>query len=92
LIDGKASVNIIIENFITKLSLLKPKPTPYHLIMTDQNMTKPLGIIRNLKIHIYGIPYIATFAVLKNSVVDFGYSMVLGRPFILSHSPTLSGA
>jgi hypothetical protein len=31
LIDGGASVNIIIENLITKLGLPKPRPTPYHL-------------------------------------------------------------
>jgi hypothetical protein len=50
--------------------------------MAYQNMTKPLGIIRNLKIHKHGIPYITTFNVLKNSVVDFNYSMLLGRPWL----------
>jgi hypothetical protein len=45
-------------------------------------MTKPLKIIRNLKIHIHGIPYIATFIVLKNRVVDFNYSMLLGKPWL----------
>ncbi len=40
-------------------------------------MTKHLGIIKNLKIHMHGIPYIATFIVLKNNVVDSNYSMVL---------------
>jgi hypothetical protein len=34
-----------------------------------------------LKIHIHGIPYKATFIVLKNSVVDYSYSMLLGRPW-----------
>ncbi len=60
LIDGGTSVNIITKNFIRKLGLPKLRPTPYHLKMADQSMTKPLGIIRNLKIHIHGIPYIAT--------------------------------
>ncbi len=50
--------------------------------MAHQNMTKPLGIIINLKIHIHGIPYIATFIVLKNSVIDFSYSLLLGRPWL----------
>ncbi len=40
-----------------------------------------LGTIKNLKIHIHGIPYIATFIILKNSVVDFSYFMLLGRPW-----------
>ncbi len=47
--------------------------------MAYQSMTKPLRIIRNLKIHIHGIPYVATFIVLQNNVVDYSYSMLLGR-------------
>jgi hypothetical protein len=50
--------------------------------MVDQNMIKPLGIIKNLKIHIHGIPYIATFTILKNNVVDSTYSMLLGKPWL----------
>jgi hypothetical protein len=50
--------------------------------MVDQSMTKPLEIIKDLQIHIHGIPYIATFTNLKNSVVDFNYSMLLGRPWL----------
>ncbi len=41
-------------------------------------MTRPLGIIRNLKIHLHGIPYVAGFIVLQNNVVDYNYSMLLG--------------
>jgi hypothetical protein len=50
--------------------------------MADQSMIKPLGIIKNLKIHIHGIPYITTFIILKHNVVDFNYSMMLGRPWL----------
>jgi hypothetical protein len=42
-------------------------------------MTRPLGIIKNLKIHIHGIPYVATYIVLQNNVVNSNYSMLLGR-------------
>jgi hypothetical protein len=45
-------------------------------------MTKPLKIIKKLKIHIHGIPYVATFIVLQNIVVDSNYSMLLGRPWL----------
>jgi hypothetical protein len=45
--------------------------------MANQSMTKPLGIIKNLKIHIHGIPYVATFIVLQNNVVDSIYFMLL---------------
>jgi hypothetical protein len=66
LIDGRVSVNIIIENLKTKLGLPKPIPTPYHFIMTNYGMIRPSGIIINLKIHIHGIPlYITTFTILK---------------------------
>jgi hypothetical protein len=50
--------------------------------MTNQSMIRPLRIIKNLKIHIHGIPYITTLIVLKNNVVDFSYSMLLGRPWL----------
>jgi hypothetical protein len=75
MLDGRISVNIVTKNLKTWLGLPKPQPTPYHLRMVDQNMTRPLGIIRNLKIHVHGIPYVATHNVLQNSVVDSNYSM-----------------
>jgi hypothetical protein len=80
LLDGKTSVNIITKNLKTKLGLPKPRPAPYHLRMTDHSMTKPLGIIKNLKIQIHGIPYVVAFTVLQNNVVDSNYSMLLGKP------------
>jgi hypothetical protein len=80
LLDGGTNVNIITENLKTKLSLPKQRPAPYHLRMANQNMTKPLRIIKNLKIHTHGIPYVTTFTILQNSVVDSSYFMVLGRP------------
>jgi hypothetical protein len=45
-------------------------------------MTRPLRIIKNLKIHLHGIPYISTFIVLKNSVADICFSMLLRRPLL----------
>jgi hypothetical protein len=81
MLDASVSVNIITKNLRTKLSLPKPRPAPYRLKMANQNMIRPLGIIRNLNIHIHGIPYVATFTILQNNVVDFSYSMLLGRPW-----------
>jgi hypothetical protein len=88
LLDGRANVNIIIENLRTKLGLPKPRPAPYHLIMVDQTMTKPLGIIKKLNIHIRGISYVATFPVLQNNVVDFSYYMLLQRPWFIDAKDT----
>ncbi len=39
-------------------------------------------MIKDLNIYVHGIPYIITFTVLRNSVVDFSYSMLLGRPWL----------
>jgi hypothetical protein len=40
-----------------------------------------MGLIRDLKIYVHGIPYKITFTILHNNVVDFSYSM-LGRPWL----------
>jgi len=82
LLDGGTSVNIITNNFRTKLGLPKPRPAPYHLKMAYQSMTKPLGIIKNLKIHMHGIQYVTIFIVLQNNAIDSNYSMLLGRPWL----------
>jgi hypothetical protein len=50
--------------------------------MVDQTTTKPMGLIKDLKIYVHNIPYITTFIVLQNSVVDSSYSMLLGRPWL----------
>jgi hypothetical protein len=41
LLDGRASVNIIIENLRTKLGLPKLRPASYHPIMAYRSMTIP---------------------------------------------------
>jgi len=64
------------------LGLPKPKPAPYNLRMANQTTTKPMGLIKDLKIHVHDIPYITMFIVLHNSVIDFNYSMLLGRPWL----------
>ncbi len=50
--------------------------------MGNKTITKPLRIIKTLKIHIHGILYVTTYIVLKNNVVDSNYSMLLGRPWL----------
>jgi hypothetical protein len=41
-----------------------------------------MGLIRDLKIYVHGIPYIIMFIVLHNSVIDSSYFMLLGRPWL----------
>ncbi len=80
--DGGFGVNSITKHLRLRLGLPKPKPTPYNLRMADQTTTKPVGLIRDMKIYVHGIPYIIMFIVVQNSVVDSNYSMLLGRPWL----------
>ncbi len=82
LLDGGIGINIIIEQLRLKLGLPKPKPTPYNLRMVDQTTTKLVGLIRDMKIYVLGIPYITIFIVFHNSVVDFSYSMCVGKTMV----------
>ncbi len=80
LLDGGSGVNIITKQLRLRLGLPKPKPTPYNFKMANQTITKSMGLIKDLNIYVHGIPYITMFIVLQNNVVDFNYSMLLGRP------------
>jgi len=42
--------------------------------MVDQTITKLVGLIKDLKILIHGIPYTKMFTIMKNSVFDSNYS------------------
>jgi hypothetical protein len=56
LLDGGFGINIITKQLRLRLGLPKPKLTPYNLRMVNQTTTKPMGLIRNLKIYVHGIP------------------------------------
>jgi hypothetical protein len=64
LFDGGLGVNIITEQLRARLGLLKPKHAFYNLEMVDQTTTKPIGLIKDLRMYVHNIPYIATFTVL----------------------------
>jgi hypothetical protein len=50
--------------------------------MVNQTINKLVRLIKDFKIQIHGIPYIATFTVMKNNALDSNYSMLLGRPWL----------
>ncbi len=64
LLDGGLGINIIIEQQIIRLGLHKPKPTPYNLQMENYTIIKPIKLIRDLKMYVHGISYVATFIFL----------------------------
>jgi hypothetical protein len=82
LIDGGSRINIIIENLRVQLGLSKLNPMFYNLHMVDQTIAKPLGLIRNMKIFVHGIPYMVTFTIINSNVLDFNYSVLLGCPWL----------
>jgi len=50
--------------------------------MAYQTIAKPLGLIKDLKLFVHGIPYMVTFIVINNNVLDSSYLMLLGRPWL----------
>ncbi len=82
LLDGGSSVNIMTKELWKWIGLPNPKPTSYTFWMAYQTNNKSVGLIKDLKIHIHGIPYIVMFTVMKNNVLNFNYSVLLGRPWL----------
>jgi hypothetical protein len=82
LIDGGSKVNIIIVNLRIQLGFPKPNPAPYNLLMANQTITKQLGLIKDLKIFVHGIPYTITFIVINSSVINSIYLMLLKCPWL----------
>jgi hypothetical protein len=68
------------EKLKVQLGLSKPKPTPYNLHMVNQTIVKPLGLIKDLRILVHGIPYVMAFIVIQSSVLDSNYFMLLRHP------------
>jgi hypothetical protein len=51
--------------------------------MANQTIAKPLGLIRDLKIFVHGIPYITvTFIIINSNVLNTGYSMLPRCPWL----------
>jgi len=82
LLDGKSRVNLITTRLWQKLGLPPPQRTPFNLQMADFSFNKPLEIVPNIRIRIHSIPYIITFTMMNNKVMDLMYSMLLGCPWV----------
>ena len=66
-----------------KLGLPAPQSPPCILCMVDQTVGEPLELIRNIKIHIHGIPCFITLIEIHNIEINDAYSMLLGRPWLI---------
>ena len=80
LLDGGLGVNVITEEERRKLGLPKPSPAPFNLKMANGTIAKPTGLLRDVKIHTHGIPYIVTLTVIDCQTIKSDYSMLFGRP------------
>ena len=81
LIYGESGVNVITEEERCRLGLPKPSPAPFNLKMANGTIAKPTGLLRDVKIHIHGIPYIVILTVINCQTIKSDYSMLLGRPW-----------
>ena len=82
LLDGGSGVNVITEEERRRLGLSKPSPAPFNLKMANGTIAKPTGLLRDVKIHIHGIPYIVTLTVIDCQTIKSDYSMLLSRPWL----------
>jgi hypothetical protein len=41
-----------------------------------------MGLIHDVKIYVHNIPYITTFTMLQNNVIDVNYPMLLKKPWL----------
>ena len=82
LLDDGSGVNVITEEECHKLGLPKPSPASFNLKMANGTIAKPTGLLRDVKIHIHGIPYIVTLTIINCQTIKSDYSMLLGRPWL----------
>ena len=82
LLDGGLGVNIITEEERYRLGLPTPSPAPFNLKMANGTIAKPTGLLRDVKIHIHGIPYLVTLTIIDCQTIKSDYSMLLGRPWL----------
>ena len=82
LLDGGSGVNVITEEEHYRLGLPKPSLAPFNLKMANRTIAKPTGLLRDVKIHIHGIPYIVTLTVIDCQTIKSDYSLLIGRPWL----------
>lgn len=75
-LDGGARVNVMSKK-IQKMLDLKVREAPLKLRMADQNVFKPLGMVDQVPIQVWGVKFETAFMVLD---VGEAYEMLVGRP------------
>ena len=64
-----------------KLGLGDPKPTAMRLLMANQTMKRPIGILHDVLVKVESFIFPTDFVIL-DCEVDFEVPIILGRPFL----------
>ena len=81
LCDLGASINLMPLSIYKKLGLGDPKPTVMRLLIADQILKRPIGILHDVLVKVESFIFLADFFIL-DCEVDFEVSIILGRPFL----------
>ena len=81
LCDLGASINLMPLSIYKKLVLGDPKPIVMHLLIADQMVKRPIGILHDVLVKVYSFIFLSNFVIL-DCEVDFEVPIILGRPFL----------
>ena len=81
LFDLGASINLMPLSIYKKFGLGDPKPTAMRLLMADQIVKRPIGILHDVLVKVESLVFPAHF-VIVGCEVDFEVPIILGRPFL----------
>ena len=79
--DLGASINLMPLSIYKKLGLGDPKPTTMRLLMADQTVKRPIGILHYVLVIVESFIFPVDFVIL-DSEVDFEVLIILWRPFL----------
>ncbi|XP_069150729.1 uncharacterized protein [Solanum lycopersicum] len=86
LCDLGESINLMPLSIYKKLGLGNSKPTAMRLLMADQMVKRPIGILHYVLVKVKSFIFSANFVVL-DCEVDFEVPIILGRPFLATVGP-----
>lgn len=81
LCDLRVSINLMPLAIYQHLGLGTPKPTSMRLLMADQSVKRPVGILYDVLVKVANFIFPADFVIL-DCEVDFEVPIILDRPFI----------
>jgi len=88
LCDLRASVSVMPASVYKKLEHATLEPTSMYLQLADQSVQHPMGIAENILVKIRDFLVPVDFVVL-DMCPDSKVSIILGRPFLSTATPTL---